>query len=114
MIQNIEAKDGEYEIVYSNIFNIYDDRLRITINGLKIVLIFEEKEGENPIYSIKGGTEESTITLVNMRNPLGSAMTERAPIISLEDGRKIYISLYAQSVGGNTKCLQVSITFYKK
>ncbi len=115
MLQDIIAKDGEYEIVYSNTFNIYEKKLTIILYGVTIDFIFERDPQKEPSLKIEGTEQKSKVTLINMdNNPLGIGTIKRHSILTLSDDSSISFSLYTKSLNDSTSYLQVSITFYKK
>lgn len=112
----VEARDGDDEIIYSGNFNIYDNKLSLkAILGFNFTFIFEtseQQEGQNDI-SIKSGDKTVTITLSKkVRNSLGGGTTKKHPIVMFKNGNKLLYSLYASSIGDNTDALNVVINFY--
>jgi len=111
--------DGDYKIIYSRDFNIYENKLTInSIRGFLIEFIFEKDpttlglpplkiEGDNTNKKVK-------IILTNFNNTLGAGTTKRIPIINSEDGSQVYFSIHAKSLDENSSFLKVSVTFYSK
>lgn len=108
--------DGDYEIIYSKSFNIYEDKLTIPdFLGKKFIYIFEKTE---PIENQKDiniiwSDNISTITLSKkFRNTLGSGTVNKIKILKMEDGKDTYMSIYGQDFGEGR--LNVVINFYLK
>lgn len=121
MIDNskFEVYDWDYEIVYSNTFNIYDWKLSIwKIWGYNLIFLFQKwSELENPI-SIKE-IDNSTIEIhvINFWSALGSWTISRASIMTIkqdnEIGKEVFFSLYGSRLENDkTDLLQVTITLY--
>lgn len=118
----IDAKvfDGEYEIIYSRNFNIYENELLIdSIRGFKFKFIFEKSTAEQlpgalPI-EFSGGDKMMTVRLRDFRNTFGVGTTNKVNVLNLEDGKKIFVSIYAKSLDATKNdFLNVSLTFYLK
>ena len=120
MTQHSFAKiqDGDYEIVYSNIFNIYNKKLSLQeIGGFNINIEFIKTiESEKRNIEVKNGEDPSkkeiNIKLTNFDNTLGVATTTLVPILDLVGGKKLYFSIHAKSLNKEIDFLQVSLTFY--
>lgn len=113
-----KISDGDYEILFSSTFNVYEKKFTIgNIGGFTFVFQFE-KDPEKPgaPMEISGNDAQKTITvkLFNFYNPLGMGTTKMIPILKLSDGRQIYFSLYAKSLNETTDFLSISLTFYLK
>lgn len=121
----IDAKvfDGEYEIIYSRNFNIYENELLIdSIRGFKFKFIFERNTQEVqtsgfPIMFSSDSTDNKKmiVTLRNFRNTFGVGMNGKSHVLDLADGKKIFVSVYAKSLDASkSDFLNVSVTFYLK
>lgn len=110
--------DGDYEIIFSSNFNVYEKRLVIEkIGGFDFIFLFEKdstKTGSPIDISGDNTNKIITIKLFNFYNTLGIGTTKIIPIIKLDDGRQIYFSLYAKSLNETTDFLSISVTFYLK
>jgi len=115
----IKFFDGDYEILYSGGFNIYENRLLIQgIGGFSIDFLFVKDpniEGKAPL-AVEGNNIDKTIkiTLTNFDNALGVGTTKKIPIITTNDGRQIFFSLYGKSLNPDNQFKKVSVTFYIK
>jgi len=116
---NLTAKDGDYEIIYSADFNIYENKLSLEkIEDFSFEFLFQidSTKKDSPI-DIKGDNIEKKIiiTLYNFNNSLGVGLTKKIPILSLSSsGKQLYFSLHAKSLNDATPFLKVSLTFYTK
>ena len=120
---NPETKiyDGEYEIIFSESFNIYEDELIIQdFLGFKFFFDFETKdpeEGQQDIAFEPGKEVKEFHIKVSkkFRNTLGSANSSKLKIFNLndEENRSIYFTIYGQQVGSNNT-LNITLTFYVK
>lgn len=114
-----EVYDGDYQIIFSDSFNVYENKLRITdIAGYTFELIFDEGKfsaGESGIFvEPDNNNKRATITMKKFRNQLGAGSTEKLTVIDLEDGRKIFFSIYGSALSAETNILHITINFYIK
>jgi len=122
MNREIKFYDGDYEIIFSNIFNIYDNTLIIEkIAGFKVEFEFLSDTESAP--KIETSSDNSarimTIKLFNFNSSLGVGTIKRLPIINLEQSqndqvKQIYFSIHSKSLDNTTGFLQISVTFYLK
>jgi len=122
MNREIKFYDGDYEIIFSNIFNIYDNTLIIEkIAGFKVEFKFLSDTESAP--KIETSSDNSarimTIKLFNFNSSLGVGTIKRLPIINLEQSqndqvKQIYFSIHSKSLDNTTGFLQISVTFYLK
>ena len=121
MFLNTSTKvyDGDYEILFSDSFNIYENRLIINnFLSYSVEFVFDDaqfdKEGGN--ISVLGDEQNKkiTVSVKNFRNTLGSSSSIKLPMINLQDGRKIYLSVYGKSISTNSSFLNITINFYLK
>lgn len=112
----IKALDGDYEIIYSGDFNVYENKLTITgVLDLTFIFLFEKNiEKTNPHYEVKGDGKTITMKMFNFSNTLGAGTTNILPIASASDGRKLSFSVHTKSLSETTSFLKVSLTFYLK
>lgn len=112
------VSDGEYQIIYSADFNIYENRLILSkIVGFDIEFLFKKdisKTGAPLEVNGDNVTKKIVITLLNFNNPLGVGTLNKVPIITLNDSKQVYFSVHAKSLNETTEFLKVSITFYLK
>lgn len=118
--QQIKQYDGDDEIVFSGIFNIYDNKITIeNILGYKFVFTFDEQlNNEQPPKDIAVAPLEGEIgALVKLsakirNSSIGSGTTNKNEIVNFEDGRKLLWSMFVQTIGNDKHALNVSLTFY--
>ncbi len=115
----VKRYDGNDEIVFSGVFNIYENNLKIKdLAGFNFEFVFEDKlptlPPANPKdISVSGEGKNVTITLAaKLRNTLGSGTSNKVPIVTFDDGKALLFSLYSSKIGDNTPALNVTITFY--
>lgn len=121
MFTNIktQAFDGDYEIIFSDVFNVYQNKLLITdiIAGFSFEFNFKvNKEiiGSTVTYSGDNETKKVTIDLFNFNNSLGVGLTKPFSILNTDDNKEVLFSIHSKSLSETTPFLQVSITFYLK
>lgn len=113
-------KDGDYEIIFSETFNLYEKKITLSeIAGFTIEIHFKiDNENANPHFEIKSGdglgAKKVHMNFFNFASPLGSCTTNIIPLIQLSDSRQLYFSVHAKSVGEPSTFIQASITFYLK
>ncbi|HKC14947.1 MAG TPA: hypothetical protein VKC89_03255 [Patescibacteria group bacterium] len=108
--------DGDYKVIYSGNFNIYDSKLILSkIGGFDFEFEFRVDPQVEASISVNGdnGSKKINVVLINFSNTLGRGTTERIPVINTVDNQKIYFSLYGTSVGDN-KALNLTVTLYIK
>lgn len=115
----LEFYDGtNTRIVFSNTFNVYEDRLIIRpIYGFTLVFVFEidPTNPDSRLKSTGNSTNKSiTITLTNFSNSLGTGTTTKLPIITTNQGKQVYYSVYVSSLGGNSTLKQVTVTLFEQ
>ncbi|MDO8528232.1 MAG: hypothetical protein Q7T03_11200 [Deltaproteobacteria bacterium] len=110
--------DGDYQIIYSSDFNIYENKLILRkIAGFELVFEFAKDPAVKDCpMSIKGDdtAKRITITLTNFNNSLGAGTTKMVPLLKTDDGKQIYFSIHAKALNEATSFLKVSLTFYLK
>lgn len=106
--------DGDYEIIYSQSFNVYENKLTIPdFLGKKFVYIFQTQEPSvnQKDINIEWSQNTSNITLSKkFRNTLGSGTVNKIKILKTGDNKDIYMSIYGLDFGDNR--LNVTINFY--
>jgi|SRR3989338_6959537 len=117
--KDIIVSDGDYKIIFSNVFNLYNDKLIITnIFGLDFEFRFMRvitTEGYQIKYSADPATKKVIIELYNFtNNPLGVGTTSPVKVFHLTDGRELFFSILARSLNDQTTLLQVSVNIYIK
>ncbi len=117
-MQPVLAFDGDYQIIYSADFNIYENKLILSkIADFDIEFEFKiDAEKQGAPLEVKGdnNTKKIMIKVINFNNPLGAGTVKKIPIVTFDDGKKIYFSIHAKSLNESTSLLKVSITFYLK
>jgi hypothetical protein len=118
-VSELRAFDGEYEIIFSETFNLYENKLIISgILGFTFDLIFIKDEvNSKPHFESKSNDikKHITVSFFNFNNPLGVGTTQKNPILEIKDeGKKIYMSIFVRSISPESSFLQVGVTFYKK
>lgn len=110
------ALDGNDKIVYSETFNVYENRLTIPdILGFKVNFVFEKTDptpAQNDITVSTVNSKEVLITLSNkFRNALGAGTTSKLGLLNTSEGKQVLFSIFGQQVG-NSDCLHVTVNFY--
>jgi len=117
MKKQIEKFDGELKIIYSSIFNIYNNQLKInSIGNYKIIFKFVKNPTNKYIFTIDGDNKkkEIIIHLNNFDNSIGTATTKPINILHDNDTQKnIYFSIFARILNKETDFRQVGVTFYE-
>ncbi|UMX47748.1 MAG: hypothetical protein L7H18_04895 [Candidatus Nealsonbacteria bacterium DGGOD1a] len=118
-LSQIKFFDGDYEILYSGDFNIYENKLVIDkIAGFSFEFLFTKDSNINGQLPIKiegdGINKIVKISLVNFDNTLGAGTTKKIPIINTIDSKQIFFSIHAKSLDASSTFLKVSVTFYIK
>lgn len=121
MNTKIKIFDGEYEIIYSGVFNIYNNILKI--EGIKDIDYSFEFVFKIDLENITSRSETSgddvnknvLITFYNFNNQLGVANSKIIPILT-DDVRKknTFFSIHVRSLGQDSSFLQVVVSFYMK
>jgi len=121
-----KAFDGDYEILFSYTFSVYENKLVIKdIAGFDFEFNFlndpskvdssieiQEKKDDKPSFlTLK---KILVLNLYNFRNPLGIGTTSKLEISKLKDGRSLYFSIHAKSLNETTSFLLVTLNFYLK
>lgn len=117
---NIKRFDGNDEIVFSEVFNLYENTLSIKdLYGFNFTFVFEDNLPALPSalpqkdVAINGQGKDVTITFsAKLRNTLGSGTSTKIPIVTFKDGKSLLFSVYSSKVGDNTSALNVSVSFY--
>ncbi len=114
----VKAFDGDSQIIYSEDFNIYENKLVLeNILGSKFILTFiKEKGTEKPSFEVSGseGNKEINIVFTNFINAFGVATTSKIPITKTTNQQTLYFSVHAKSLAETTTFLKISVTFYLK
>jgi hypothetical protein len=108
--------DGNDEIVYSESFNVYEDRLTINFLDRIFKFVFENTEPEKnkPDINFDWNDKEATVSVnKKFRNNLGAGTTEKMSILTTSDSKEILFSIFGQQVG-NSKLIHITINFYKR
>ena len=111
--------DGEFEIVYSGEYIIYENRLVLNpLVGYKFELIFEKDKGlVGSNLNIVGDNVGKSIVIkaTNFDNTLGTGTTKKIAIIKDNVGNDLlFFSLHAKSLNESTSFLLVNICFYRR
>lgn len=116
--QNLKVFDGSYQIFYSGVFNIYENKLILDqIEGFKFIFEFkEDKSKKDQSIEFTGNNDQKivSITLTNFNNVLGIGTTKKLEILTDDDNKKIFFSLHVKALNETTSFKQISITFYKE
>ena len=114
----ITTFDGDYEIIYSSSFNIYENELNIkNILSYDFKFIFEKENPNDGQSDISISNEDSKIVVSlskKARSVLGGGTTKKSSVIKFQNGSILYYSLYAKSYSENTDALNVVVSFYLK
>jgi hypothetical protein len=114
-----QAFDGDYQIIFSDTFNLFENRLvLVNIVGYTFEFLFDQGSFDQANSSISSAADDKnkkvTINIKNFRNQLGAANLNKIAILSLGDGRNIYLSIFGKSLQAESNLLQVTINFYLK
>ena len=107
--------DGDDQIIFSNSFNIYKNKLTITpFEGQNFIFVFqktEPAEGQKDITFTAGGVNELVVTLSKkFRNSLGSISSEKLTVLNTDNGQVLF-SIFGQELGENNLHITVSVYF---
>ena len=113
----IKFYDGDYEIIFSKVFNIYENKLVINpFEGFEITFQFsEDLTKKDTSLEIKGDdiNKKLLIRLTNFNNTLGIGTTNKMLILKDDKGKNLFFSLHVKSLNTTTSFKQISITFYR-
>ena len=114
-----QAFDGDYQIIFSDVFNVYENRLILTdLVGYTFEFIFGKEDFDQTMGSITSEGDEVNkkiiINVKNFRSQLGAGSTNKLPVINLNDGKKIYFSVYGRSLSKESDFLEVTVNLYLK
>lgn len=113
----IKVFDGDYEIIFSENFNLYDNKLIITdLGGFKFEFNFEKSDPtKTGRVTVRPDNEKKTIfvTLENFRNQLGTSTSKKIQVANFADGKTMYMSIYGKSIGEG-EFLNVTVSFYAR
>ncbi|MFA5132452.1 MAG: hypothetical protein WC444_03985 [Candidatus Paceibacterota bacterium] len=119
--QDIKLYDGDDEIVYSGVFNVYENSLRIeSLYGFNFKFLFEEKLPPLPSTNSKDiaiVSEEKDITITfnhKIRNTLGGGTSNKVSVVNFNNGKTLLFSVYSSVIGDNTPALNLTVTFYMR
>jgi len=117
-IKKTKVFDGDYEILYSKVFNVYQNKLIFkNIDGFEVTFnfIFDKNKRGGKI-GLKGDNDAKKIyiNLYNYNNSLGLGSGSPIAIMKTGDNRDVLFSIHVKSLNETTSFLQVSITFYLK
>ncbi len=107
--------DGDDEIIYSQSFLVYENKLTINFLEKKFVFNFETTEPVENQKDINITWEESDCLIVlskKFRNSLGAGTTNKLKMLKVGNSKNICISMFGQQFGENS--LNVTINFYIK
>ncbi|MDO8610181.1 MAG: hypothetical protein Q7R95_06525 [bacterium] len=120
MLNNSLTKiyDGDYEVIFSDTVNVYENSLTIThIQGYTFQIIFD-KESFDQNGSITSTADEDkkiiTVSVKSFRNQLGSANIKKLPVIRVSNDQQIYFSIYGKILKKELDFLNITINFYLK
>lgn len=111
-----QAYDGDLQIVFSDVFNLYNNKLLIKdVAGFNFEFNFTvEKDRVGSSLNIKGDDASKTvkIELCNFNNSLGVGTTIPVKLLNLQNNKEILFSIHCKSLSETTAFLQVGINFY--
>lgn len=109
--------DGNNEIIFSQSFNVYENKLVIPdFLGRSFKFIFETSEPEKTQKDIDIVWEgnEATVTISKkFRNVLGSGNAKKLTILRTGDQKEILLSIFGQQIGTGD-LLNVTVNFYQR
>jgi hypothetical protein len=113
--------DGDYEVIFSGSYNLYDNLLSIgRLYDYTFEFFFDpdihSKEPGSLEVVVNEDTNITKVTLKKFRNQLGAYTTVKHKILEFGDGsgRNLYVSIYGKSVDPTANFLHLSINFYLK
>lgn len=110
--------DGSDEIIFSGVFNVYENNLLIKdIVGYDFNFLFEKKADVVSDKDINITEKDKKISIIfssKIRNSLGSGTTNKIPVITFNNGKMLLCSIYSSAIGDGTDALSVVINFYLK
>ena len=113
----IKYFDGDDEIIFSKVFNIYENKLVIkSIEDFEITIQFlEDITKKDTGIEILGDNvnKKLLIKLTNFNNTLGIGTINKILILKDDNNKNILFSLHVKSLNTTTTFKQISITFYK-
>jgi len=118
--KDVEIFDGDYEIIYSGIFNVYEDKLVIKNIIPKTIFEFEFQSDADSIdqyrpVRVTPKGKKLHIKLFGFYQPLGIGTTKPIPIAKNKSKKQeLFFSIHGKSLGKKSNFLQVGITFYLK
>jgi hypothetical protein len=118
-MKDVKIYDGDDEIVFSNVLNVYDNSLKIkNIKGIDITFSFDEESSEKreKDIDIHGEGNAATVSFSSkIRNTLGSGTTSKTQLAEITIGSekfKLLFSIYVSKMGEKSSGLNASITLY--
>jgi len=109
--------DGNYEIIYSNDFIIYENKLIIEdVYWFKIIMNFKsnKKNIDSNIERLHNQEEKLiTLNVTNFNYNTWTWLKNKFALLKNVDWKKkLYFSIYSNSINKTTSFLHVSLTFY--
>ena len=111
--------DGDLQIIFSGAFNVYKGNLKIGgIHGYNIEIVFKEED-----FSVEKGRmvierddilKKVLIIMEGFRSDMGAVNTKLLPILKLDDGEEMLISIYGKVISENKEFLNVVVNIYLK
>ncbi len=114
--RDLKVFDKDYEIIFSDTLNIYNNQLNLkNAGGIDFEFNFITKpDSKESSFDAKYVNKIFTINLYNFRNSLGIGTTKPYSLLKLNTGQEIYFSLHAKSLSETTDFIQVTLCLYKK
>lgn len=115
--KNIKAYDWDYEIVFSNNYIIYENKLTFKwIYGFDVILNFiTDKNIKHSPIERKYDEKNIIINLTNFNNVAWTWATKKLVILEKIDWNKqLSISLHWESLIETLTFMRVAVTFYLK
>lgn len=110
----IKVFDGANEIIFSEVFCILGDELKIEkVEGYEFRIKFlEDKNDLTARYVLTPNDQDKVITVdnYNMQGSIGSGSTNYIPVFSFPKG-KVVLAMQIQTINPATRLKTVAITF---
>jgi hypothetical protein len=109
-----------YEIIFNETFIIYNDEFIIGRNVVipyDLEVVFKKEAVKNTYIESKGDdlNKKIEISIYNFNYSLGGASSIPLEILTLNDGKKVYFSIYCQVIGQKEPYPRhVSVSLLKK
>ena len=115
-IKKYKIYDWDYEIVFSNTFNIYEKKITLEVYWFNLIINFlnDSIKTDWRIEHINDN-KDIILNLTNFNKSLWIWTSRKIHILNnVEWDKKLYLAIHSQSINDDIDFLQVIITFYIK